>query len=342
MTPAHPTPSLPGQEPRWAFLVNPVSGAGRGRHLLQALPGTLRDLPLPPERWTLRETRPGDLAGQVAELLEGHQRLVVAGGDGTIAAALDGVLRSQRPETPVGCLPLGTGNDLARELRLFELFSRQGLAGTLAAFLEERQAPFDLWSVNGRATLSNYLSVGFDAWAARDFATRRNLSPRRAGVLRNKLDFAASGFASLRRRLPSPCLLRLHRGGEVHEERLDGDRTLVALNISHYAAGLLRADHTRPDDGELSVTVVPTLHHYLGLLATRSLPQAQRLFRRRSMPWWKASRLELSWEGENAVQVDGEARDDLAAEGRLEVAHAGRVRVLTGPPSGTGGGAWRP
>lgn len=55
---------------------------------------------------------PDELADVVAGL--GGGRLVVAGGDGSISAAVDALVRAGRGDVEVGLVPLGTGNDLAR------------------------------------------------------------------------------------------------------------------------------------------------------------------------------------------------------------------------------------
>jgi diacylglycerol kinase family enzyme len=60
---------------------------------------------------------PRDLAQQAAI---DHRRIIVAGGDGTIGEALNGMARAE-PEAvlgPIGILPLGTANDLVHNLRL--------------------------------------------------------------------------------------------------------------------------------------------------------------------------------------------------------------------------------
>jgi diacylglycerol kinase family enzyme len=148
--------------------------------------------------------------------------------------------------------------------------------------------------------------------------------------LRNKLAFAWAGFLNVGKRLPASCVVRLHQNGTVKEIKVGAARTLVLLNISYYAAGLLRADHTRPDDAELTVMVLPRFWHYLVLLATRSLPFTQRLFRRRVLPSWKASRVEVLWEHTNALQVDGESRSELLEGQVLDIQHAGRIKLLAG------------
>lgn len=92
------------------IIFNPTAGAGRRRRLVRAL-AALRVRGIAPE---LAETRaPGD-AGQIARAGAcGHDVIVAAGGDGTIAEVAAGLAGS---DATLGLLPLGTANVLAWEL----------------------------------------------------------------------------------------------------------------------------------------------------------------------------------------------------------------------------------
>lgn len=84
--------------------------------------------------------QPGDAARFAKSALDsGVQRILVAGGDGTISQVVHGVA-PQFPEIELAILPMGTGNDLARSLDL-------PLDDVQAAFklaLEGRAVPIDL------------------------------------------------------------------------------------------------------------------------------------------------------------------------------------------------------
>lgn len=51
---------------------------------------------------------------------EGWDVVVAAGGDGTIHGVANGILRAGNPDVQMGVLPIGTGNDYARLLRIPE------------------------------------------------------------------------------------------------------------------------------------------------------------------------------------------------------------------------------
>ena len=100
-------------------IFNPVAG-GRGRSLFESVLGELQAL-----GWntTLIETKYAGHAEQIAsalkkEIFNQHTVLVVAGGDGTLNEVINGLAKVGRLDTPIGLIPVGTINLLARELKL--------------------------------------------------------------------------------------------------------------------------------------------------------------------------------------------------------------------------------
>ena len=316
---------------RYGFLVNPVSGSGRGRLVHDQLPGILEGLGLSRSSWSIELTGSKAVPEQARRILTDCDRLVVAGGDGTIGQALEGLRLSGRLDAALGVIPLGTGNDLARELRLLEVFQRKGLRALVAELLEDRISPLDLWDVGGRAVLANYLSFGSDGWVTEIFGRSRDLSGARHSTLGIKLEFARAGIGSLSRHLPPSFRIRARLAdGSLLERSLGGHRSLLALNVGSYASGILRPMRTRADDGLLTLMSIPHLWNYPVLVATSAFPRLQGFFQKRMLPSWQTTSFEATWSGANAVQVDGEGRRDLLESGRLEVVHAGRVRLLSG------------
>ena len=109
--------TVPGQKALVIF--NPIAG-GRGRPLLESVLAELQAL-----GWntTLIETKYAGHAEQIASTLNEETFnqptvLVVAGGDGTLNEVVNGLANVGRLDTPIGVIPVGTVNLLARELKL--------------------------------------------------------------------------------------------------------------------------------------------------------------------------------------------------------------------------------
>jgi diacylglycerol kinase (ATP) len=110
---------------RWLVIRNPA--AGRARALPDAWRSFERALHAAGVTFDVQATgRPGD-AAHIAETAAstGRARILVAGGDGTVHEALNGLMRARKesstahaPDTMLVPVPLGTGNDWARSLAL--------------------------------------------------------------------------------------------------------------------------------------------------------------------------------------------------------------------------------
>jgi diacylglycerol kinase family enzyme len=312
---------------KYAFLINPVSGSGRGLRIQAQLPLLLEAAGLEPSDWHIETTVRDGVAAQVSRLFETYDRVIIAGGDGTIGQALDGALDCGHPDRAVGFFPLGTGNDMALELQVLRTFRWKGAQGLMQAFLDDRTVELDLWDVNGTNIMANYLSVGLDASVAMRFARYRQQHPNRS-VLWNKLFYFMAGFANLRTYLKD-FEVHLGNAGEA-STNFAGARSVLILNISSYAAGTLRSPGTRPDDGELSIVPIPSFLSYVGLVPGTLFAPLARASARALLPIWRTRSVHARWQGEIPLQIDGEPRPELGKAGHLDITHKGKIKVLLG------------
>lgn len=161
-------------------------------------------------------------------------RLVLAwGGDGTIneiasALAFD--------EVPLGIIPAGSGNGLARELGVHRRPER-----AIADALQAVPRPMDMGEIDGHL-FANIAGIGFDAYVASRFATAR----RRGFV----------GYAGITARALTsyvPLHYRITSGGVQTEAHA----ILVTIaNSAQFGNGARIAPGARVDDGELDLVVV--------------------------------------------------------------------------------------
>ncbi|MEZ5904665.1 MAG: diacylglycerol kinase family protein [Geminicoccaceae bacterium] len=137
-------------------------------------------------------------------------RIAIAGGDGSIAAALPALLEVQKP---LAVLPLGTANDLARNLRLPD--DQAARLRLVAGGVVRR---IDLARVNGRPVL-NAVSIGLGAAVA-------TLHTGRAKQLLGVLNYPRVLYAAWRRIHPFgveiTCDGVAHRGRFIHVAVVNG------------------------------------------------------------------------------------------------------------------------
>lgn len=111
-------------------------------------------------------TAVGDLENQVFAAIEsGADKIVVAGGDGSVHEAVNGLLRSAR-QASLGVIPSGTGNDFAKacNIPLDWALAAQQLAERLSGSARNRY--IDVGRVNDRF-FANGVGIGFDAKVTR-------------------------------------------------------------------------------------------------------------------------------------------------------------------------------
>jgi diacylglycerol kinase (ATP) len=104
----------------------------------------------------------GDLEEQVrAEVHGGTDRIIVAGGDGSVHEAVNGIMRAERPAR-LGVIPTGTGNDFAKAcaIPLDWEHATTLLVERLSADVSSRR--IDIGRMNDRY-FANGAGIGFDA-----------------------------------------------------------------------------------------------------------------------------------------------------------------------------------
>lgn len=99
------------------FIVNPHAGSGRGRRIWKAVARYMDSHNIEYEVFMTQGI--GDARSVARRLTENHSQpgyLIAVGGDGTMNEVLDGV--SFHAPLSLGYIPAGSGNDLARSLRM--------------------------------------------------------------------------------------------------------------------------------------------------------------------------------------------------------------------------------
>lgn len=176
---------------RAVLIYNPVArGLARRQDLLQRTIGVLARQDIKAE--LVPTTGPGSATGQVKKLIDaGCDLVLVAGGDGTINEVANGMLHTG---IPLGILPGGTANVLARELRMSMHPDR---VASHVRTMKLRSIAIGRVKVNA-STPRIFLCMagaGLDA----DVVSRLNLDLKAAA---GKLAYYVSGFAQVLRQLP--------------------------------------------------------------------------------------------------------------------------------------------
>ena len=275
-----------------ALLVNPSSGGGRAKALLPRVEDELdkRHVAFRVER-TRSPEHAVDEALRAADLGEIP---VVMSGDGLIGA-IGGALVGT--EVPLGIIPGGRGNDLARVLHIPD--DPAAAVGVVAA---GHARTIDVGEVNGKRFLG-IASVGFDS-DCQDIANRTK-------VVRGRWVYAYSAVRALAAWKPARFTLR------IGEENLRFTGwSVAAANSTTFGGGMRLAPEASLQDGEFDIVMVGESGklRYISNLpkvfkGTHVENEEVRIVRARS--------LELSASRPFAVYADGERLTELPASLRV-------------------------
>jgi YegS/Rv2252/BmrU family lipid kinase len=215
-------------------IANPRAGVAARR----AAEAMRRSRSLWPDLETWTTSGPGEareLARRAAE--SGYEVVLAVGGDGTANEVASGLLGSA---AALGVIPAGSGNGLARTLRI-PIDADRALR-ELAGAVTRRM---DVGRLNGRPFL-NVAGAGFDAAVGEAFHERALRGGRRGVMNYARIAFAMSWT--------------YRRGGfalQAGEHRFEGQAWLVAfVNGRQYGGAAVIAPGARLDDGLLDVVVV--------------------------------------------------------------------------------------
>ncbi|NCF73271.1 MAG: YegS/Rv2252/BmrU family lipid kinase [Gammaproteobacteria bacterium] len=146
------------------LFLNPTAGRGRAGRRQPRILELLEKSGVPIEYHASRSV--GDLEAQVLRHVDaGVTRIVVAGGDGSVHEAVNGIMRSKN-NAALGVIPTGTGNDFAKacDIPLNWEHATQLLGDRIDA--EGAPRKIDVGRCNDRF-YANGAGIGFDAKATR-------------------------------------------------------------------------------------------------------------------------------------------------------------------------------
>jgi diacylglycerol kinase (ATP) len=217
-----------------ALLTNPTSGKGKGAKIRERAVSRLRGAGL-----TVRDLqgRDADEALDLARqcVADGVDALVICGGDGMVHLAVQAVATTG---TPLGIIPAGTGNDVAR---YFDI-PRKEPDAAVDRVIAGTTRTVDL-ARSGSQYFVTVLAAGFDAVV--------NERANRMTWPKGQMRYNIATLAELRVFQPLPYTLRLD------DRQVSLEAMLVAVgNGPSFGGGLRITEGAVLDDGLLDVVII--------------------------------------------------------------------------------------
>ncbi len=298
------------------LVANPYAGGGR---IAEALPVVERVLRGRGVSYQIREAAGYEALVQAAEEASrgGFPAVVAVGGDGTVNAVVNGVLRAGG-RSAVGIIPAGTANEFVRGLPIPRSVQR-----ATQALVQAQPAAFDVAEANGRY-FANVFGIGFDARVA---VGANRLRDRR--ILRGRaVYFLASLLELVSGREP------LQVEVTTESERFCGRVLLVAaVNGRMYGERVPSLPTPSLRDGLLDLYIIQEMRRM------RSLNAALKMIRRSPIPEIVIQRCrEVTVEADRAVEihVDG---NPMQATRRIHARALPRALRILLPPEAL---PWQP
>ncbi len=286
------------------LIVNPAAGRGRGCRLARRIAHALSV--------SESQVRESKGRGNVRELVEtaigsGHTRIVVAGGDGTIYEAVNGIIGCGA-QSVLGIIPVGTGNDFIKAAGI-------PLAWRDACKLirSGRENLVDVGRCND-LYFANGIGIGLDAEIGR---TAQGISWFRGPGI-----YLAAAFRTLLGGISAPEIdIRFDDGEFVQKV------TLVAVSNGSFYGGLFQiAPDASITDGILDLVIADQVNRRK---AMRLIPKVMRgeHLNNPAVRYAQTRRVQISSRVPLPVQIDGELIEDGLSKLDIEVL-PNRIRLI--------------
>lgn len=280
----------------WTLIVNPSAGGGR---VSEVLPEVERALDARRQEFRVEPTRSLDHGIDLAfEAIDARETPVVVSGDGLIGA-IGGAIAGTG--APMGLIPAGRGNDLARGLGI-----PTDPVAAVECLVAGHTRSIDVGEANGKRFLG-IASVGFDSDA--------NRIANQTRLLKGTPVYA---WAALRALIGwKPARFTLREGDQ--RTRFTG-YTVAVANNGYYGGGMNVAPGADPSDGLLDVVTIGDAGKLRFLLQLPRVFKGTHVERTEVVQVRRTRSIEISASREFTMYADGDPLTDLPA----------RVRILPG------------
>jgi diacylglycerol kinase (ATP) len=296
----------------WFIIVNPAAGGGQ---VARIWPRIERDLQAEGFSYSVRFSERKMHAADLAEdaVARGYRKILVIGGDGTIHEVANGILRQDAvpsQEIKLALVPIGTGNDWAREWNLpkspLECLRKIKLENS--RFQDAGLVRFHQNGVEKERFFINVAGMAYDGFVCR-------AANEKSGAANGFFGYYALIIKCLWAYRLSPA--RLFWEENSVEKSLENEFYTINIGICRYSGGGMQfVPQAIPDDGFFALSFARKMSKLAILLATPYFFNGK-LARHSAVTCTKSRSIRVTQEAGNPavlLEADGEFLGESPAE----------------------------
>lgn len=285
----------------WLFFINPQSADGKGAKRWETVQAEFSKLGFNPVVWF------SEYNGHIEQLVakackEGHRKIATFGGDGSLNAAVNGLMTQtacDAHEVLLAHYPSGTGNDWCR---FFQVPAEPN--AWVEMVRRDRQYDHDLGIIdlmkNGKPALHYFVNIAGLAYEA-ECAVLITDARKSSSLLQGKLFYdyiVLKGLFSFK----APELI-LEYNGKTRQQKMFN--MCVAI-CKHNGGGMIPAPYANPSDGIFDVTTFDDMSK-LTVLKDYPKLRAGTIFKNPKISAFRTEKLSVDAVGKpDHVEADGE------------------------------------
>ncbi len=305
------------------FVINPFSGRKTGEHVKKIIQNKFNNY-FPDIQYDIYTTKPNQ---QIIEFKNNYDLIIAVGGDGTASIVIKSILQ-YNTTSAFSIIPIGVGNDLARELGLYIKLKNNKLKSQIfnilkTIILHGEKIYFDVFYING-IQMINYFSIGYDAYILHKFDFyRKKLNKFIFFNFQNKILYVLLGIIFFYKKLPPKTEIIANNISLFFEHPL---KNIIITNINSYASGSKISNTTKINDAYFEITIIKNFLDYLLLMLTRLKPSIFLTLFLKKVYQTRAKKVKITTPQEISLQIDGEAIEQKT--NTIEINLLGKIEII--------------
>lgn len=271
------------------FIINPIAGGGRAKSYIPIIKEVMEEHN---RNYDIASTKVPKEATELAlkGVEKGYTTIVAVGGDGTINEVAKGLIMS-KSNASLAIIPGGTGNDLARTLKI-----PRNPRKALELLVNGRSKEIDIAFANDHIFL-NIASVGLDSEIVKNAESIKK-------KIKGKIAYFISVFKTLFGYRNKEVKI------QIDDEFYDGDIILLAIaNGKYYGGGFKICPDATIEDGYFHVCIVKKTPKLKFLLLFPTIFKGLHIKFKKYVKVHKARRIKIITNEDAYLNIDGEIHD---------------------------------